>query len=180
MAIWRVVVFVALMVVVGVSIVKGQTITISEPGPMVLPKFVQTLPPEKFEAWALWQNQTAASHLKAGYEPQYLSGEGSRTGVNTQVVGPRGRHNGSANANFSGLTISESFPTSYVNNFYSGPGPLTVLNPYCRNTDSGVVDWSKIYVIVDNKVMTMTQAIEKHGPGSPEVLFQNLMAPYFR
>lgn len=173
MMFWRIVVVIVLILFVGVGMVVGQT----DAPPLVLPKFVRSLSPSGFEAWALWQNQMAETHLQKGWEPRYIEGSATRATFDTQMNGPRGRR---GSFNFNGLMVSESFSTSYVNNNYSGPGPLTILNPYCRNMESGNPDWSKLYVIVNGKVMTMTQAIGKYGPKAPEQLYTELMAPYFQ
>lgn len=173
---------VAMIVFIGYAAVVGQTITITDgPVPVALPKFVQSLTPESYGAWASWQNEQARLHKKAGWEPQYIQGVGSKTTVNTDLIGNRGRWGGDANANFSGLSISESFPTRFVNPDYVGPGPLTVYNPYARFTENtGAVDWAEIYVITKDGVMSMTKAMSKYAPMPPEELFRQLMTPYFK
>jgi hypothetical protein len=182
MKIWRLVFIAAMLVFIGYAAVVGQTITVTEgPVPSAVPKFVQAMTPENYLAWATWQNEMAAKHKKTGWESSYIEGVGTRTTTDAELIGPRGRWGGSANTNFSGLTVSESFTTRFVNPDYTGPGPLTIYNPYCRFTENTLnPNWAEIYVITKSGVMTMTQAMAKHAPMPPEELFKRLMAPYFK
>jgi hypothetical protein len=177
----RIVLFVAMILLIGYAAIFGVEITISGPGPTALPKFVQSMTPENYEAWASWQNAASAAHKKTTWEDPYIQGAGRVTTVNTGMIGPRGRRGGDANASFSGLTISESFPTSFVNNHYTGPGALTVFNPYCKFTENtGAPNWAELYVITDIGVMSMSKAMARYAPMPPEELFQRLMAPHFK
>jgi hypothetical protein len=173
---------VAMIVFIGYAAVVGQTIVVSDgPVPSALPKFVQSLTPEGYGAWAAWQNTQAAAHKKAGWEPQYIQGVGSKTTVNTDLIGNRGRWGGDANANFSGISISESFPTRFVNPDYVGVGSMIVYNPYARfSENTGCPDWAEIYVITKDGVMSMPKAMAKYAPIPPEELFKQLMSPYFK
>ena len=106
---------VAMIVFIGYAAVVGQTIVVSDgPVPSALPKFVQSLSPESYGAWAAWQNGQAAAHKKAGWEPQYIQGVGSKTTVNTDLIGNRGRWGGDANARFSDNTGAVDWAEIYV------------------------------------------------------------------
>jgi hypothetical protein len=100
-------------------------ITISEnlPPPITYSQEVKAMSDAEFFTWATEQNATAkaASEAKSKLDQEYWPGNIVR--VNT-IVDRHWRE-----------TTVEDRPTLYRNPLYTGPGPLTVINPYCRFKD---------------------------------------------
>jgi len=147
-------------------------LTITE-GPVFypLPKFVQTLSDDDFAVWATWQNLQASNNKSNSFEPMHLRGQRTSTSIYVDRVGNRRGSN-----TINGLTISEAMPTMYVNPDYTGPGPLTVYNPFCRSVEGdGTPNWSELYVPFDGGVCNMVQAMRVTGRRDAERLYSELM-----
>jgi hypothetical protein len=139
----------------------------------VYPKFVQSLTDRQFKNWVQWQNEQARLHKVGSYVPQYLGGSREIT-VFDSPSGPRGHKGGI------GFIETQSMPISYLNNEYTGPGPLMISNPYVRATGVGEPNWSELFVPTDGGAMTMTEVLAANGPFDAETLYTKLMAPFFQ
>jgi hypothetical protein len=141
----------------------------------VYPKFVQQLSDTQFKNWATWQNSQAEIRKQAGgsYVPQYLGGSREIT-IFDSPSGPRG-HKGGV-----GFIETRSMPSSYLNNEYTGPGPIIISNPYVRATGVGEPNWNEFFVPCEGGAMTVAEVIAANGPADAETLFTKLMAPYFQ
>jgi hypothetical protein len=139
----------------------------------VYPKFVQSLTDSQFKVWATWQNEQARLHKIDSYVPQYLGGSREVT-VFDSPSGPRGQKGGV------GFIETQSMPSSYLNNEYTGPGPLMISNPYVRATGVGEPNWNEFFVPCEGGAMTVADVIAANGPMDAETLYTKLMAPFFQ
>lgn len=101
------------------SFVNGASL----PPPITYSQEVKALSDAEFFTWSTGQNAIAksASEAKSKLDQEYWPGNI----VRVNEVGDRHWR----------TTIIEDRPTLYRNPQYTGPGPLTVINPYCRFKD---------------------------------------------
>lgn len=191
-----------------VTLIIGQTITVT-PGPALrpLPKFVQELADDDFQVWADWQNRQAAARIAEKSLPDLpelpwrrVSRETTTSGAthvsaNTTISsasrlrsGSRGRGGRSGdNSQTYGIgysaadSVRELGSAYYPNPHYTGPGPLTIYNPYCRSAGGiGSPDWDNLFIPTqDGKMRTLGEELQKRGPVDPEVLYRELFTPYY-
>jgi hypothetical protein len=156
--------------------------------PRTLPKFVQGLSDEQYEAWAEWQNAQTLAREHITYEPKYLAG--SRTtikharrgsgGIRTGSTWTRNQRRGFAHRgnNSFGTTTADRYTRTYPNPHYAGPPGATLYNPFVRPTGGvGKPDWDNLFVITADGVMTLTEALTMPMP--PETAFRKLMEGFF-
>ena len=124
-------------------------VTISDrlPPPVKYPAAVYDMTDDQFFQWATEFNVKQEADLEKRREkmtePQYLFGmetvtdqnwdgnHGSQVYTGYDSYGPYSQHIGGdyyGNANRSTVT----YPRRWHNPYYTGPGPLVIVNPYCR------------------------------------------------
>jgi hypothetical protein len=113
----------SLLLLCGAASAAELKITVSDklPPPIVYTQEVKAMSDAAFFTWATGQNKEQkrlSEERSAKGEPMYVQG------YMTRITGNTGR----------GLT-TESRPVKFKNPLYTGPGPLTVVNPYCRFKD---------------------------------------------
>ncbi|KPK54173.1 MAG: hypothetical protein AMS22_06330 [Thiotrichales bacterium SG8_50] len=163
-----------------------------------LPKCIQNLPDEKYQAWAYWQNAQAAAAAEGySYEPRRLHADktvvqrsggaastGSTSGLSRSFKGVTTRH-GSASRNTRawGATTAYTVPYSYQNPYYE-PQSVTVYNPFVKPPVTGVApDWDSLYLYINGEVKSVTEALADSAvPMHPEDLYawfvRNTMGSY--
>lgn len=107
-------------------------ITVSDPGPSVkYPVEVYSMTDDQFFQWATKFNvkQRADLEERRVTEPQYI------TGTETSTTGRWSGRTGGRRAaifNVTGNQRTVTYQQRWLNPQYSGPGPLTIVNPYCK------------------------------------------------
>jgi hypothetical protein len=98
------------------------------PIPVKYPASVYQMTDAQFYDWAVSLNLKAKESLSKDYEPQWLQGSGTDTNIS-------GYNNGFYNSGqYWHSRQSQTYPRYYLNPNYIGPGPLIIINPYCRPT----------------------------------------------
>jgi len=194
-----------------VTPIIGQTITVTPgPALQPLPKFVQELADDDFQVWTDWQNRQATARAAERGLPDlpelpwrrvirettasgatHVSSDivvSSATRLQSGRSGNRGRggkSGGNSQTYRAGYaaagSVRELGPAYYPNPNYTGPGPLTVYNPYCRSAGGiGSPDWDNLFIPTqDGKTRTLGEELQKRGPVDPEALYRELFTPYY-
>jgi hypothetical protein len=108
-------------------------ITVSEnlPPPITYTQEVKAMTDAQFFDWATAQNVQAkreSEERSRNGEPRYFLGSIVSVGTTYQA-------NGYYRRPLNSTTTVEQRTTQYNNPQYTGPGPLTIINPYCRFKD---------------------------------------------
>jgi len=170
------------MPLISIILLAITTINIDFSTPATLPEYVQSLSDDNYRDWALWQNEQARLHIKSDWEPKYFYG----IGVKFSNDFGRSSNNFGRNSNNFGRRNSsqsyETYQTQYINNNYIGPGPMTVLNPFCRFLSyEGTPNWNELFVYNNDEICTLMEAkIKLKSTLSFEELYRQLMSPYFK
>jgi len=98
------------------------------PPPVKYPVEVNTMADAQFFYWATEFNKRQEADLERRREkmtePQYFFGTETEYNWNGYSDWYRG--------NYSGNRRTMTYPRRWHNPYYTGPGPLVIVNPYCR------------------------------------------------
>jgi hypothetical protein len=157
-----------------------------------VPQFVESLSDADYATWVQWQNRQAERRAeeksKWPAEPRHdYATQVERRGVMGGMAATRSRTNfnegGRAVTRFRGgaASITTSRTVRYVNPNYTGPGPITIYNPWVRVKDGkGTPDWDNIFVPAKEGTMTVSELMDTlKGPLSAEKVFANAVSEYF-
>lgn len=186
----------------------AQTITVTN-GPIArpLPKFVQELADDDYQIWVDWQNRQAAARAAEKSLPDfpelpyrrvmretsssYAAHRTANVTISSATSLKSGRNGGSSRSSGNSHTYGRGLATAgsvrdigpayYHNPAYTGPGALTVYNPYCRSSEGvGSPDWDNLFIPTqDGTTRTLGEELQKRGPVDPEALYRELFTPYY-
>ena len=117
------------------------------PPPVKYPAEVYRMSDAQFFQWATEFNAKQVADLEVKRakitESEWLEGSETVTNQDFFTVGNRGNFNGYGRSNFYRPNYQYGFsnessvtiPRRWPNPAYSGPGPLIIVNPYCRPTE---------------------------------------------
>ena len=161
-----------------------------------LPKFIQTLDTNEYAAWVVWQNEQTKIRAASGCSDSmwnyglettvdstgsssasgYSRGRSCRSG---NVTSKRGIAGASSHRNSS--TTARTWSFKYLNSDYDAPDSIMIYNPWVRAEVKGAgPDWATLFVpCPDGITRTLAESLTLAGPVDPEILYAELLSPYF-
>jgi len=196
----RTIIFILVSLIAQVSF--AQLNVTSVPATPRLPKIIQNLSAEDYEAWAIWQNRQAELHsqkqARYNYEGRYITGtkivvsatNGRDSSLNTGSVNTTNRYRTQTTATHSGYAtrsdrgwnsaVATSVPYRYVNPDYTPIDPLHLYNPVVKGEGNAPPDWGHLYVPTPDGSISLLEALDQYGgPISPEKLYTKLLEGWF-